>query len=103
MTVIIQSPPIIPKIKLFSVIGVDEGQFFMDVVEFADQAANRRKVVLVAALDGTFDRKKFNRILELIPLAEHVTKLNAVCKPKIHGVGNPIGPRIPDLNKEFRC
>ena len=51
----------------------------MDVVEFADQAANRRKVVLVAALDGTFDRKKFNRILELIPLAEHVTKLNAVC------------------------
>ena len=51
----------------------------MDVVEFADQAANRRKVVLVAALDGTFDRKNFNRILELIPLAEHVTKLNAVC------------------------
>ena len=50
----------------------------MDVVEFADQAANRRKVVLVAALDGTFDRKNFNRILELIPLAEHVTKLNAV-------------------------
>ena len=54
----------------------------MDVVEFADQAANRRKVVLVAALDGTFDRKNFNRILELIPLAEHVTKLNAVCLSK---------------------
>ena len=66
------------EINWVLVIGVDEGQFFMDVVEFADQAANRRKVVLVAALDGTFDRKNFNRILELIPLAEHVTKLNAV-------------------------
>ena len=51
----------------------------MDVVEFADMAANQRKIVLVAALDGTFDRKNFNRILELIPMAEFVTKLNAVC------------------------
>jgi len=70
---------LINQIDKYDVIGVDEGQFFMDVVEFADLAANRRKVVLVAALDGTFDRKNFNRILELIPLAEHVTKLNAVC------------------------
>ena len=77
MTVIIQTPYNF-EIYLVLVIGVDEGQFFLDVVEFADQAANRRKVVLVAALDGTFDRKNFNRILELIPLAEHVTKLNAV-------------------------
>ena len=77
MTVIIQTPYTF-EIILDLVIGVDEGQFFLDVVEFADQAANRRKVVLVAALDGTFDRKNFNRILELIPLAEHVTKLNAV-------------------------
>lgn len=41
--------------------------------------ANSGKVVVVAALDGTFQRKGFPNILELIPLAEHVVKLNAVC------------------------
>ena len=63
----------------FLVIGIDEGQFFPDVVEFADRVANLRKVVLVAGLDGTFERKNFNRILELIPMAEIVNKLKAVC------------------------
>ena len=33
------------------------------------------KVVLIAALDGTFQRKPFPNILELVPLAENVTKL----------------------------
>ena len=64
---------------LFSVIGIDEGQFFPDVVEFAEQLANRGKTVAIAALDATYQRKKFNRILELVPLAEYVVKLNAVC------------------------
>ena len=30
-----------------SVIGIDEGQFFQDVVAFADKAANSSKIVLV--------------------------------------------------------
>lgn len=37
------------------------------------------KIVLVAALDGTFERKAFGRIIHLIPMAEKVTKLCAVC------------------------
>ena len=37
------------------------------------------KVVLVAALDGTFERKAFGKIVDLIPLAEKVSKLSAVC------------------------
>lgn len=35
--------------------------------------------MLVAALDGTFERKAFGRIIDLIPLAERVSKLCAVC------------------------
>ncbi len=37
------------------------------------------KIVIVAALDATFQRKPFGKILELIPLAEKVSKLTAIC------------------------
>jgi len=63
----------------YDVIGIDEGQFFPDVVSWSEKMANEGKVVLVAALDGTFQRKPFGDILSLIPLAEDVTKLKAVC------------------------
>ena len=35
--------------------------------------------MIVAALDGTFQRVGFGSILNLIPLAESVVKLSAVC------------------------
>jgi thymidine kinase len=60
-------------------IGIDEGQFFPDIVEFSEKMANLGKTVMVAALDGTFQRKGFASVLELVPLAEHVVKLTAVC------------------------
>ncbi|XP_040186978.1 thymidine kinase, cytosolic [Rana temporaria] len=61
------------------VIGIDEGQFFPDIVEFCEEMANKGKTVIIAALDGTFQRKPFGDILNLVPLAESVVKLNAVC------------------------
>ncbi|XP_013869453.1 thymidine kinase, cytosolic [Austrofundulus limnaeus] len=61
------------------VIGIDEGQFFPDTVEFCEEMANLGKTIIVAALDGTFQRKPFGNILNLIPLAESVVKLHAVC------------------------
>ncbi|XP_046359415.2 thymidine kinase, cytosolic-like [Haliotis rufescens] len=63
----------------YEVIGIDEGQFFPDVVDFADAMAEKGKVVIVAALDATFQKKGFGDILNLVPLAEHVMKLSAVC------------------------
>ncbi|OXB81084.1 UNVERIFIED_CONTAM: hypothetical protein H355_005014 [Colinus virginianus] len=62
-----------------AVIGIDEGQFFPDIVEFCESMANIGKTIIVAALDGTFQRKAFGSILNLVPLAESVVKLNAVC------------------------
>uniref|UniRef100_A0A8C7WVG4 Thymidine kinase n=1 Tax=Oryzias sinensis TaxID=183150 RepID=A0A8C7WVG4_9TELE len=61
------------------VIGIDEGQFFPDTVEFSEEMANLGKTVIVAALDATFQRKPFGNILSLVPLAESVVKLHAVC------------------------
>merc|ERR1719383_1276252 len=63
----------------FSVIGIDEGQFFPDVVPFAEQMADKGKIIIIAALDGDFQRKGFGDILNLVPLAESIVKLNAVC------------------------
>ena len=63
----------------YDVIGIDEGQFFSQIVEFCQTMANKNKIVLIAALDGTFERKPFGNIISLIPLAEKVLKLNAVC------------------------
>lgn len=63
----------------YEIIGIDEGQFFPDVVSFCDQMADRGKIVIVAALDGTFQRQGFGDILNLVPMAENVIKLSAVC------------------------
>lgn len=71
--------PMCQKALNYDVIGIDEGQFFSDVVQFADQLANIGKIVIVAALDGTFQKKVFGDILNLVPLSENVTKLSAVC------------------------
>lgn len=61
------------------VIGIDEGQFFSDLVSFCEDYANKGKLVIVAGLDGTYQRKPFETIINLIPLSETVIKLNAVC------------------------
>jgi thymidine kinase len=41
----------------YDVVGIDEGQFFPDLVEFCEAAANAGKHVIVSALDSTFERK----------------------------------------------
>lgn len=52
---------------------------FPDIVSFSERWANQGRTVIVAALDGTFQRKGFGSILDLVPLAEQITKLTAVC------------------------
>jgi thymidine kinase len=62
----------------YDVIGIDEGQFFSDILE-VEKLANNGKIVIIAALDATFQRLPFNKICELVPRCEKVIKLNAVC------------------------
>lgn len=75
---------IIDKVRQYQIIGIDEGQFFPDILEFSDLLANEGHIVIIAALDATFQRKPFNEICNLIPLCEKVTKLTAVCKECHH-------------------
>ena len=67
------------KVSKYDVIGIDEGQFFEDIVEFSEKFANEGKIIVIAALDGSFERKRFGNVIDLIPMAERVVKLDAVC------------------------
>lgn len=63
------------------VIGIDEAQFFDDLYNFCCKAADRDgKIVVVAGLDGDYKRKKFGSVLDIVPLADSVTKLTARCE-----------------------
>lgn len=64
----------------YDVIGIDEGQFFPDLVDFAELAANSQKIVIISSLQGTFQRTSWDQINTLIPLCEKVDKLSAICK-----------------------
>jgi thymidine kinase len=63
------------------VIIVEELQFFPDAFDvIVDWCDNHNKIVIVAGLDGDFMRNPFGDVLKLIPHADKVTKLNALCK-----------------------
>ena len=66
----------------YDYIAVDELQFFDDEYTF-DSIENwvsiYGKYVLVASLDGDCYRRKFGKVLDLIPFADEITKLTAYC------------------------
>ncbi|KAL2474514.1 Thymidine kinase [Abeliophyllum distichum] len=63
------------------VIGIDEAQFFDDLYEFCCEASDLDgKILVVAGLDGDYLRRSFGSVLDVIPLAETVTKLTARCE-----------------------
>jgi thymidine kinase len=60
---------------------VEEGQFFPDLVEFVKKVVDfHRKHCVVVGLDGDAKRRPFGEMLALIPLADKVEKLTAMCK-----------------------
>jgi len=63
----------------YQVIYVDEAQFLRGIVTFCEHHANAGRIVVVSALDSDADRNPFGEICDLMPKAEKVTKLSAVC------------------------
>ena len=60
---------------------IEEAQFFKDLYEFVLEAVEvDGKDVVVVGLDGDSDRRPFGDVLRLIPLADEVVKLTALCK-----------------------
>ena len=46
-------------IKNYDVIGIDEGQFFPDLVEVCEELALMKKTVIISALNGDFRMEPF--------------------------------------------
>lgn len=63
----------------FDTIGVDEGQFFPDLAEVVPLWADSGKHVIVSGLNGTFERKTFGSMSDLLPFADEFHLLTAVC------------------------
>src|ERR1019366_2457446 len=62
------------------VVGIDEAQFFDDgLTTVCNQLANSGIRVIVAGLDMDYLGKPFGPIPELLAIAEHVTKVHAIC------------------------
>ncbi|XP_071700964.1 thymidine kinase-like [Rutidosis leptorrhynchoides] len=63
------------------VIGIDEAQFFDDLYDFCCKAADHDgKIVIVAGLDGDYLRRNFGPVLDIVPIADTITKLTARCE-----------------------
>ena len=64
----------------YDVVAIDEGQFFPDLFDYVSRWADECPVhIVVAGLDGTFQREPFGHMVCLIPHAEEVLRLSALC------------------------
>ena len=76
-------------------IFIDEGQFFDDLVEVVKILVDSYKInVVVTGLDGDSNRNKFGHILDLIPLSNTCTKINAACIMCLDGTHAPFSYRM---------
>jgi thymidine kinase len=63
------------------IVFIEEAQFFDDLFDTVIRAVNEdKKVVIVSGLDGDYQLQPFDQIVRLIPHAEQVIKLNALCR-----------------------
>lgn len=100
-------------VSKYHVIGIDESQFFPDLLEVVeDWVENQGKHVRVAGLDGDAFKHKFGQTLDLIPICDEVIKLSASCqicldeleKTDFHGnilsIVGPFTKRLGDTKEQ---
>jgi len=66
-------------LKTYDVIGIDEGQFFSDLVEVSEELSLLNKRVIIAALNGDFRMEPFPVIAKIISKADKIKLLKAFC------------------------
>lgn len=86
----------------YDVIGIDEAQFFPDLLEFIQKAERvLNKTIIVAGLDGDYQRKPMGQILNIIPLCDTVHKLTALDMMDNDGSVGLFTKRIVDSDSQI--
>jgi len=86
----------------FDSVFIDEGQFFTDLYAVALQLVDiHNKHVIVAGLDGDYQRNKFGDIISLIPLSDTVDKLCAYCNKCNDGTYGPFTKKLIPSSPEL--
>lgn len=65
--------------KEAEVVVLDEAQFYPDLKDFVVQNKDL-KIFIISSLDGDYKQEKFGQVWDLIPYAQHVEKLLALCE-----------------------
>jgi thymidine kinase len=82
-------------------IFIDEGQFFVDIVEVVKNLVEFYKInIVVTGLDGDSNRNKFGHILDLIPFCNTCIKINAACILCLDGTSAPFSYRKKNTTQE---
>ena len=63
----------------YDTVCIDEAQFFNNLENFVKELLNHNIHVVVAGLNGDTNQEKFGYILDLIPIANKITKLAGIC------------------------
>ncbi len=83
------------EINNYHIIVVDEGQFFTDLVPIITKWIENFNIdIVIGGLDGDFQRKPFENILDLIPYADKCYKLNSLCNFCKDGTEAPFSFRL---------
>lgn len=89
-------------IKEAHIILINEGQFFSDLIECCKSWCEiYQKNIIVSGLDGDFQRNPFGKILDLIPLADSVVKLPALCHKCMDGTEAIFTSRLSDESEQI--
>lgn len=72
--------------KGFDVIAIDEAQFFKNLRVAVNIMLKNKQVVVIAGLNGDYNRQKFGEIIDLIPMADNITFTKALCKLCCHPI-----------------
>ena len=71
---------ILPLVNQAQVVAIDEAQFFdADLIAVCNELANNGVRVIIAGLDMDFLGKPFGVIPQILAIAEHITKVHAIC------------------------
>jgi len=85
----------------YHAVVVDEAQFFPDLFSCITRWADRYPLpIVVAGLDGTSEREPFGDLLRLLPHAEEVLRLTALCAVCRDGTRATFSQWIPASAKD---